>query len=110
MLQLTLIWAALGLLIGAFAWLAGARSVALRALNGWGTLARWAPPPAVGALAAVAGGWLATLVIGRLAATAAALGVAAIAALLIALRPQRGLSEGPRWRWRQNTEAKLGRE
>jgi hypothetical protein len=92
MLQLTLVWATLGLLIGAFAWLARAHSIAPRALKGWKTLARWALPPAVGALTAVVGGWLATLVVERLAATAAALGFVAIGVLLIVFLPQRGLS------------------
>ena len=88
--QITLVWAALGLLIGLFARLAGARSAYPRGAGRWATLARWALPPAAVALAATAGGWLAALVVGRLAATAAALGAAAAVALLIALLPQRG--------------------
>ncbi|HEU0027843.1 MAG TPA: hypothetical protein VFQ25_12065 [Ktedonobacterales bacterium] len=85
MLQIVLVWAALGFLIGVFARLAGARSAYPRGVGGWMALARWALPPAAAALATVASGWLATMTLGRLAATAAALGVAAVVALLVAL-------------------------
>ncbi len=92
--QITFVWAALGLLIGLFARLAGARSAYPRGVGRWASLARWALSPTAVALATTAGGWLASLVVGRLAATAAALGVAAVIALLIALQPQRGAASG----------------
>lgn len=92
MLQITLVWAALGLLIGAFAWLAGARSSYPRGNGRWVALARWGLAPSAAALAAVMGGWLTETLIGRLAATPAALGVAAVAALLISLLLRRSVA------------------
>ena len=94
MLQIALVWAALGLLIGAFARLAGARSTYPRGASAWATLARWALPPAAAALAAVAGGWLGVLVVGRLAATAVALGAAALVTLSSALLMRRDSPSG----------------
>lgn len=92
MLQIALAWAALGLLLGAFARLAGARAAYPPGFGRMVTLARWALPPATVALLAVMGGLIATLVVGRLAATTAALGIAAVAALLIALLSRRSAS------------------
>jgi hypothetical protein len=92
MLQLTLIWAALGLLFGASGWLASGTTRRRRVLSGRDMLARWALPPVASALAAVVGGWIATAVIGRLTATAAALGAAATVALLLSFLPPRGFS------------------
>jgi hypothetical protein len=92
MLQIALVWAALGFLIGVFARLAGARSAFPLGTRRLASLARWALPPTVIAFATVAGGWLANLALGRLAATVAALAVAAVTAVLLALLAPRASS------------------
>jgi hypothetical protein len=76
MLILSLLWVALGLLIGALANAARLRPAA------WGR-AGWLRMLALGALAALLGGWLGTRVLGPLFATATALWIAVLAVALL---------------------------
>lgn len=87
MVILFLLWLGLGLLIGALALAARLRPASW---GHWG----WLWMLGLGVLAAQVGGWLGTLLMGRLYATADALWVAA---LLVAVVPL--LAE--RWRTRQ---------
>lgn len=86
--QVTLIWAALGMLIGITGVLAGARSAYPRGEGRRATLGRWALAIVAVALVAVIAGWLAAPVVGMLAASAAACGLAALAALVWSLWSQ----------------------
>jgi hypothetical protein len=85
MSQILFFWSALGFLVGVFARMAGVRVAYPHGGGRWAALARWALPLIVVILVAVAGGWIATLVVGKLAATAAALGVSAVAAFTMSL-------------------------
>ena len=94
-LWLSLAWLVVGAIIGALA--AAARLERAAAAAG-------APRPlasrvwvkvAIGALAAVAGGWLGVVVFGRLFSTATALWVSALCAMLLPWLLQRGYRRAP---------------
>jgi hypothetical protein len=75
MFILSLIWLALGLLMGALALAARLRPAA------WGRRG-WLLLPGVGALAALLGGWLGTLLLSKLFGTSTALWVAILTVFL----------------------------
>src|SRR5579885_78630 len=95
MFLLSLIWLALGLLMAALA--LGAR---LRPAS-WGRRG-WLPLLGVGALAALFGGWLGTLLLGKLFGASTALWVAILAVVLPwlveRLRAIGGRAQGRTWR------------
>jgi hypothetical protein len=76
MLALSLIWILLGLLIGSLA-LGGRLRLDINVRHSWALLLL------IGAVAALAGGWLGTLVFGRFFGTAASAWVAVLAVVLI---------------------------
>lgn len=76
MLILSLLWVALGLLIGA---LANAARLRPAVWKGWG----WLAMPGLGALTALLGGWLGTWLLSALFATATALWIAVLGVALL---------------------------
>ncbi len=91
MLVLSLFWLLLGCLIGALA-----NAARLRPAS-WGSLV----PLGVGALAALLGGWLGTLLLGRYVATSVALWVAVVGVVLVSWLV-RGMPTFRRWARRGN--------
>lgn len=85
MIQITLVWAAFGIGVGLIAAAAGAgNAFPARGASGdrW-----WRLGLALGAvtLAAIAGGWLATFLVGRLAASAVSITCASVTALTLSI-------------------------
>lgn len=76
MLILSLLWVALGLLIGA---LANAARLRPAVWKGW----EWLAMPGLGALTALLGGWLGTWLLSALFATATALWIAVLGVALL---------------------------
>lgn len=85
MIQITLVWAAFGIGVGLIAAVAGAGA----AFPVQGTSGDWwrRQGLALGVvmLAAIAGGWLATFLVGRLAASAVSITCASLAALTLSM-------------------------
>lgn len=87
MLTLALIWGAMGLVVGVLGLLAGARLPSPSADWRWGALPRAFILLAIVAVITIAGAVLVQALAGRLAATAAAPGVASVVALLALRAP-----------------------
>ena len=84
---LPVIWAGIGLVVGALGLGAGARSPIPRADGPWGGIARALVPLLATIILTVAGATLMEALAGRLAATAAAPGIATMVALIALIAP-----------------------
>lgn len=82
MLTLSLLWLGLGVVIG------GVALLARLAPAGWGRW-RWLALPALGALAALLGGWLGALLLDRIQASLVAVWVSILAIGVMALLARR---------------------